>query len=257
MVPRRAGACLRASARPNRTVAWPRKRSSAGPPAECRNHEKQDRPTVGAPSCDSPVARPAAASVVGRPRPIGSEPWFPAEGGADVCWTRANADRDEVGQCDLADRRPRSANREAEAVMGLQSPATTPSRSTFVTRFLAGLDEPRPRPHRRSSCRVCGRSSGPRRTAAGVAQRLPRSRRPPCRCCSDHAGEAPARTGFFSGLSRRPARPIAFAVVATMRTGFEVGPRVGRQERMYRRRRRWAEASRRSSPPLSLCYRCS
>ncbi len=59
-----------------------------------------------------------------------------------------NADRDEVGQRDLADRRPRSANREAEAVMGLRSPAATPSRSTFVTRFLAGLDEPRPRPHR-------------------------------------------------------------------------------------------------------------
>ena len=72
----------------------------------------------------------------------------PAEGGADVCWTRANADRDEVGQRDLADRRPRSANREAEAVTGLQSPAATPWRSTFVTRFLAGLDEPRPRPHR-------------------------------------------------------------------------------------------------------------
>ena len=74
----------------------------------------------------------------------------PAEGGADVCWTRANADRDEVGQLDLADRRPRSANREAEAVTGLQSPAATPSRSTFVTRLLAGLDEPRPRPHRRA-----------------------------------------------------------------------------------------------------------
>ena len=72
----------------------------------------------------------------------------PAEGGADVCWTRANADRDEVGQRDLADRRPRSANREAEAVTGLQSPAATPWRSTFVTRLLAGLDEPRPRPHR-------------------------------------------------------------------------------------------------------------
>ena len=214
---------------------------------------------MGAPSCDSPVARPAAASVVGRPRPIGSEPWFPAEGGADVCWTRANADRDEVGQRDLADRRPRSANREAEAVMGLQSPAAKPSRSTFVTRFLAGLDEPRPRPHRRSSCRVCGRSSGPRRTAAGVAQRLPRSRRPPCRCCSNPAGEGPARIGF-SRLSGRPARPIAFAVVATMRTDFEVGPRAGRQERIcWRRigRRRRAEASRRSSPPLSLCYRCS
>jgi len=40
-----------------------------------------------------------------------------------------------------------SANREAEAVMGLQSPAATPWRSTFVTR-LAGLKEPRPRPYR-------------------------------------------------------------------------------------------------------------
>ena len=42
----------------------------------------------------------------------------------------------------------RSANREAEAVTGLQSPAATPWRSTFVTRFLAGLEEPRPRPYR-------------------------------------------------------------------------------------------------------------
>lgn len=42
----------------------------------------------------------------------------------------------------------RSANREAEAVTGLQSPATKPWRSTFVTRLLAGLDEPRPPPHR-------------------------------------------------------------------------------------------------------------
>ena len=52
---------------------------------------------------------------------------------------------DEVAQRDLADRRP-SANRDAEAVTGLRSPAATPWRSAFVTRFLAGLDEPRPRP---------------------------------------------------------------------------------------------------------------
>jgi DNA-binding NarL/FixJ family response regulator len=30
-----------------------------------------------------------------------------------------------------------------------------------------------------------------------VAQRFPRSRRPPCRCCSKPAGEGPARMGFF------------------------------------------------------------
>ena len=65
--------------------------------------------------------------------------------------------------------------------------------------------------------------------------------------------KTPPKRVFSLGLSVRPARPIAFAVVATMRTGFKVGPRVGRQERTYRRRRRWAEASRRSSPPLSLC----
>ena len=48
-----------------------------------------------------------------------------------------------------------SANREAEAVMGLQSPAAKPWRSTFVTRFLAGLDEPRPRPHRPELVVLC------------------------------------------------------------------------------------------------------
>ena len=66
-------------------------------------------------------------------------------------------------------------------------------------------------------------------------------------------GRSPARTGLLSALSGPSGTSDRFAVAATMRTGFEVGPRVGRQERMYRRRRRWAEASRRSSPPLSLC----
>ena len=44
--------------------------------------------------------------------------------------------------------------------------------------------------------------------------------------CNGRSGgqEGPARMGFLLGLSGRPARPIAFAVVATMRTGFEVGP---------------------------------
>ena len=145
-------------------------------------------------------------------------------------------------------------NREAEAVMGLQSPAATPSRSTFVTRLLAGLDEPRPRPHRPELVVSCmwqivatpphgrGRRPTPCTLATSTVPLLLQPR-----------GRRPARTGFFSGLSRRPARPIELAVVATMRTGSEVGPRVGRQARMYRRRRRWAEASRRSSPPLSLC----
>ena len=163
--------------------------------------------------------------------------------------------RDEVGQRDLADRRPPlshpgSRSGDGAAVAGGDTLAvdflTTPSRRAGRTTITSA-------PARARRVASCGSSSGPRRTAAGVAQRLPRSRRPPCRCCSNPAGEAPARTGFFSGLSRCPARPIAFAVVATMRTGFEVGPRVGRQERMYRRRRRWAEASRRSSPPPSVC----
>src|SRR5207302_10194135 len=39
-----------------------------------------------------PVARAAAASAVEPPRPIGSEPWFPTEGGPGASWTRANAD---------------------------------------------------------------------------------------------------------------------------------------------------------------------
>jgi hypothetical protein len=41
----------------------------------------QVRPRGRRPSRISPVARPAAPSVVGRPRPIGSEPWFPATAG--------------------------------------------------------------------------------------------------------------------------------------------------------------------------------
>ena len=97
----------------------------------------------------SPVARPAGPSVVGSPRPIGAEPWFPAEGGAGACCTRANADCDEVGQRDLADRRPPlsqsgSRSRDAAAVAGGDALAV----DSCVTRFLAPLDEPRPRPHR-------------------------------------------------------------------------------------------------------------
>ncbi len=40
----------------------------------------------------SPVARPAAVAVVGPPRPIGSEPWFRAEGRAGVSWIPATPD---------------------------------------------------------------------------------------------------------------------------------------------------------------------
>ena len=151
----------------------------------------------------------------------------------------------------------RSANREAEAVTRLQSPAAKPWRSTFVTRLVAGLDEPRPGPHRPglvvmrhvADCldpaarpRASPNAFHARDVHRAVAAPTPREKPPP------------AWVSF--GLSGRPARPIASAVVATMRTGFEVGPRVGRQERTcWRRigRRRWAEASRRSSPPLSLC----
>ena len=38
------------------------------------------------------IARPPRPSVVGPPRPIGAEPWFPTEGGAGASWIRANSD---------------------------------------------------------------------------------------------------------------------------------------------------------------------
>ena len=92
----------------------------------------------------------------------------------------------------------RSANREEQAVTRLRSPATTPWRSTFVTRFLAGLDEPRARPHRPELVVSCmWQIVGLRRTAAGVAQRLPGSRRPPCRCCSDPREKPPPERVSF------------------------------------------------------------
>jgi hypothetical protein len=159
----------------------------------------------------------------------------PAEGAADVCWTRANADRDEVGQRDLADRRPPLSHRDAEAVTGLQSPAATPWRSTFVTRLVAGLDEPRPRPRRPELVVLCH-----------VSDCLDPAARPRASPNAFHArdvhravdprGRRPRPSRFRLGLSGRPARPIGFAVVATMRTGFEARPRVGCQERTCWRR---------------------
>ena len=167
---------------------------------------------------------------------------------------------DEVGP------RPRRPEAPAQPIgkqkrwTRLQSPAATPWRSTFVTRLLAGLEEPRPRPLRPelvvlrhvSDCldpaarpRALPNAFRARDVHRAVAAPTPREKPPPKRV-------------FSLGLSGRPARPIAFAVVATMRTGFEVGPRVGCQQRTcWRRigRRRRAEASRRSSPPLSLCTR--
>ena len=125
----------------------------------------------------------------------------------------------------------RSATREAEAVTGLQSPAATPWRSTFLPRLLAGLDELRPRPHRPELV-----------VLRHVADRRDPAARPPASPNASHACDvhraiaatpqekAPPEWVFLFGLSRRPAHPIELAVVTTMRTGFEVGPPVGWQE---------------------------
>jgi hypothetical protein len=90
--------------------SWPPRRccgsersAGDGLPADTRGHEVGRCPyprehdcrsatrVSGAPR-KSPVARPAAAPVVGPPRPIGSEACFPAEGGAGASWIRANPD---------------------------------------------------------------------------------------------------------------------------------------------------------------------
>ena len=127
---------------------------------------------------------------------------------ADFCtlsWTRAPrsarrgrwSGRGRTGPSSTEGRR--SANRDPGAVTGLQSQAggglavdscDTLSRRagrTTTTSATAGA--------RRVAS--SGSLSGPRCTAAGGVQRFPRSRRPPCRCCSDPAGEAPARIGLF------------------------------------------------------------
>ena len=73
------------------------------------------------PSCfessNSPVARPSGPSVVGPPRPIGSEPRFPAEGGADACSILANPER-PFGRDQRVSRRRRRT--------GAMCPATVP-----------------------------------------------------------------------------------------------------------------------------------
>ena len=101
---------------------------------------------------------------------------------------------DEVVQRDLADRRP-SANRDAEAVTGLQSPAATPWRSAFVTRFLAGLDEPRPRPHRPEFVVLCH-----------VADRLDPAARPRASPNALHARDVHRAVGHPRGRRPRPKR---------------------------------------------------
>jgi hypothetical protein len=104
---------------------------------------------------------------------------------------------DEVGQRDLADRRPplsQSGCRSGDgaAVAGGHTLAVdfrdTLSRRTGRTTTTSATAGAR---------RVVSvvRLSGPRRPAAGVAQRFPRSRRP-ARCCSNPGGEGPARIGF-------------------------------------------------------------
>ena len=108
------------------------------------------------------------------------------------------------GQRDLADRRPAlsqsgSRSGDAAAVAGGDT-LPVDFRDTPCRR--AGRTTSRSAPAGARRDASCGRLSGPGRTAAGVAQRFPRSRRPPCRCCSNPAGEGPARTGFFSGLER-------------------------------------------------------
>jgi hypothetical protein len=50
--------------------------------SEYRNQVDAGLSTKDTRDLQSPVARPAAPLAVGAPRPIGSEPWFPAEGGA-------------------------------------------------------------------------------------------------------------------------------------------------------------------------------
>ena len=66
--------------------ACDRLHASDGIPAESR---KQDRSPASVAVLRFANCEPATPSVVGPARPIGSEPWFPAEGGAGACCTRA------------------------------------------------------------------------------------------------------------------------------------------------------------------------
>jgi hypothetical protein len=93
----RVGATRRSSRSPapserSATVALAPERSEVDSPRYPRNHRSRAEPGRRAQSRDSPVARPAAPSVVGPSQPIGSEPWFPAEGGAGASWIRAKPD---------------------------------------------------------------------------------------------------------------------------------------------------------------------
>jgi hypothetical protein len=116
------------------------------------------------------------------------------------------------------------------------------------------LDEPRPRPRRPELVVSCmWQIVGTPPHGRGRRPTLPALATSTVPLLRQARGRRPGPNGSLLGLGGRPAHPMAFAVVATMRIGLEVGPRVGRQDRMYRRRRRWAEASRRSSPPLSVC----
>jgi hypothetical protein len=142
------------------------------------------------------------------------------------------AGSDEVGQRDLVDRRPplsQSGSRsgDAVAVAGGDTLAVD-----FRETLLAGLDEPRPCLHRpelvvlrqQADCLDPPHGRGRRPALSTLAtSTVPLLLQP--------RGRRPGPNGFsLWALSGRPARPIPFAV-ATMRIGFEVGPRVGRQER--------------------------
>jgi hypothetical protein len=161
----------------------------------------------------SPLARPAASPASTAPYVIGRQPCSPAEGGADVCWTRANADRDEVEQRDLADRRPRSANREAEAVTRLQSPAATSWRSNFRDTLSRRAG--------RTTTRSAGARAGARRVVYLADRRDPAARpraspnafraRDVHRAVAAPTPREKAPNGFLLGLSGRPAHPITVA----------------------------------------------
>ena len=155
------------------------------------------------------------------------------------------------------------------SISSLTSPSAFVGRSSHVDgagRTIASLLRHRQR--RRFPCHGCGScvDRGPwpapdRRVVRSEQLPAAAASRPPARGAAlvpllfQPAGERPARMGFSWRPSGRPARPIAFAVVKTMRTGFEVGPRVGRQERMCWRRigsARFQPPARRSSPTRSL-----
>ncbi len=89
-------------------------------------HERTVR-WICAPLPLAPGARPAAPSVVGPARPIGSEPWFPAEGGADASWIRANPGCPLGREGEDWRQSPRSAS-DAAGTRPSGEPAALPAR---------------------------------------------------------------------------------------------------------------------------------